>query len=134
MEVFERFNMGECSCVSTPLAKGIMDSDNTSIGLSDVPYNSLIGSLQYAAITTRPDITMVVSHLSRFHVEPSTKHWGAGKRVLRYLKGTIDVGLILGGQDSCKLTRYFDLDWANDTATRRSRTDYVFMMNGVALS
>ena len=134
LDILERFNMGECNNVSTPLAKGSMDSDSTSIVLSDVPYNSLIGSLQYAAITTRPDISMAVSHSSRFLAEPSTKHWEAGKRVLRYLKGTIDVGLVLGGQDSCKLTGYCDSDWASDTATRRSRTGYVFMMNGAAVS
>ena len=54
--------------------------------------------------------------------------------VLRYLKGTIDVGLVLGGQDFCTLAGYCASDWANDTATRRSRTGYVFMMNGADVS
>jgi hypothetical protein len=134
LDVLERFNMGECNSVGTPLAKGSTDSDGISIIQTDVPYNSLIGSLQYAAITTRPDISMAVSHLSRFLAQPSTKHWEAAKRVLRYLKGTIDVGLVLGGQGSCTLAGYCDSDWASDTATRRSRTGYVFMMNGAAVS
>ena len=111
-----------------------MDFDHTSIIQSDVPYNSLIGSLQYAAITTRPDISMAVSNLSRFLSEPNSKHWEAGKRVLRYLKGTIDLGLLLGGQDSCTLTGYCDSDWVSDTGTRRSRTGYVFIMNGCVVS
>jgi len=89
--------MGECNSVGTLLAKGSTDSDGISVIQTDVPYNSLIGSLQYAAITTRPDISMAVSHLSRFLAPPSTKHWEAAKRVLCYLKGTIDVGLVLGG-------------------------------------
>jgi hypothetical protein len=134
LDILERFNMGECNSVATPLAKGGTDSDGTSVIQSDVPYNSLIGSLQYAAITTRPDISMAVSHLSRFLTQPSTKHWEAGKRVLRYLKGTIDLGLVLGGQDSCIMTGYCDSDWASDTVTRRSRTGYVFTMNGGAVS
>jgi len=66
LDVLERFNMGECNSVSTPLAKKSMDSDNTSIARSDLPYNSLIGCLQYAVITTNPKISIAVSHLSRF--------------------------------------------------------------------
>ena len=54
--------------------------------------------------------------------------------MLRYLKGTIDVRLALGGQDCCKLTRYCDSDWASDTRTRSSHTGYVFTINGDAVS
>ena len=104
LDILERFNMGEYNSVGTPRVKGGMESDDTSIIQSDVPYNNLIGSLQYAAITTRPDINMTVSHLSRFLSESNSIHWEAGKRVLRYFKGTIDLGLVLGGQDSCTLT------------------------------
>ena len=50
------------------------------------------------------------------------------------MKGTIDVGLVLGGQDSYTLTGYCDSDLASYTATRRSRTGYVFMMSGVSVS
>ncbi len=50
------------------------------------------------------------------------------------MKGTIDVGLVLGGQDSYTLTGYCDSDSASNTATRRSRTGYVFMMSGVSVS
>jgi len=96
--------MGECNNVSTPPTKGGMDSDNTSIVLSVVPYNNMISSLQYAVITTRPGINMALPHLIRVLAQASTNHWEAGKRVLRYLKGTINVGLVLGVHDSCKLT------------------------------
>jgi hypothetical protein len=61
LDILECFNMGECNSVATPLTKGGTDSDGTSVIQSDVPYNSLIGSLQYAAITTRPDISMAIS-------------------------------------------------------------------------
>jgi hypothetical protein len=111
-----------------------MDSDNTSIIQLDVPYNSLIGNLQYATITTRPNISMTVSHLSRFLSKPNYRHWEAVKRVLRYLKGAIDLGLVLGGQDSCTLAGYCDSDWASDIETRRSRTGYIFIMNGCVVS
>ena len=126
--------MGECNSVSTPMVKGAIEFDGTSVIQINVPYNNLIGSLQYAAATTRPYIIMAMSHLSRFLAQLIFKHWEAGKKVLCYLKGTIDVGLVLGGQDSCTLIEYCDSDWASDSATRRSRTGYVFMMNGVAVS
>jgi hypothetical protein len=85
------------------MVKGHIDSDGAVVIQIDVPCNSLIGSLQYAASTTRPDISMSMPRLSRFLAQPSSKHWKAGKNVLRYLKGTIDVGHVLGGQYSCTL-------------------------------
>ena len=134
LDILERFKMGQCNSVSTPMVKEDADSDIASVNQVDVPYNNLIGSLQYAAVTTRSDISMAVSHLSCFLTQLSTNHWEACKRVMRYLKGTIDLGLVLGGQDSCILAGYCDSDWASDIATRRSRTCYVFMMNGAAVS
>jgi hypothetical protein len=96
--------MKDCNSVSAPMVKGDIDSNGASVIQIDVPYNNLIDNLQYAAVTTRPDINMAMSHLSRFVAQPSSKYWEAGKRVLHYLKGTIEVGLVLGGQDSCTLT------------------------------
>jgi hypothetical protein len=116
------------------MVKGNIDFDGAFVIQIDVPCNNLIGSLQYASITTRHDTSMAMSHLNRFLAQPSFKHWETGKRVLRYLNGTIDVGLVLGGQDSCTLTRYCDSDWASDTATRRTRTGFVFMVNGATVS
>jgi len=100
----EHFNMGECNPVGTPLVKDGIESHESSIIRSDLPYNNLIGSLQYAAIPTRPNIGMTMSHLNHFLCRPNSKHWEGGKRVLRYLKGTIELRLVFGGHDSCTLT------------------------------
>lgn len=59
-----------------------------------LPYRELVGSLMYLAISTRPDIAHVVSYLSQFNENFDKEHWAAGKRVLKYLKGTIDVEMM----------------------------------------
>ncbi len=60
-------------------------------------YCELVGSLLYVANTTRPDIAQVVGVLSRYRVSPTTSHWHEAVRVLRYLRGTKDLILVLGG-------------------------------------
>ena len=57
----------------------------------DVPYQELIGSLMYLAMWTRPDIAYPVSILSQFNTNYTWEHWHAAKRILRYLKGTINL-------------------------------------------
>ena len=136
LDMLDRFNMSECNAVSSPMVVGAINDtckDEDVVGNS-VPYQSLIGSLLYASVCTRPDISMAVSHLSRFMSKPSTVHWEQAKRVLRYLKGTADSGLVYGGANSIDLVGYSDADHAGDPLERRSRTGYVFLLNGCAVS
>ena len=62
---------GECTFVNTPMVKGDIDSDGASVIQIDLPYTILIGSLQYAAVMTRPDISMAMPHVSRSLAQPS---------------------------------------------------------------
>ena len=64
----------------------------------------------YAATSTRPDIAFAVSILSQFMKNPGRMHWEAVKDVMRYLKGTTDLKLTLGGKDR-GLEAYVDADW-----------------------
>src|SRR5260370_40638210 len=66
--------------------------------MAKVPYRKAIGSLMYASVATRPDISHAVSTLSRFLDNPGQSHWEAVKRVFRYLAGTRDLSLTYGGQ------------------------------------
>jgi len=59
-----------------------------------MPYASVVGSLTYAMVCTRPDLSQAVSMISRYMYDPSRGHWEAVKWVLRYIKGTMDVGLV----------------------------------------
>jgi len=65
-----------------------------------VPYRKLVGKLLYLAVATRPDIAYVVGVLCRFVENPGEAHWNAAKRVLRYLKGTVDMSLACSGSSS----------------------------------
>ena len=138
LDMLERFNMSNCKPVSTPMTVGALSEATASEVLSlspDVPNQSLIGSLLYASVSTRPDINMAVSHLSRYMARPSTAHWEQAKRVLRYLQGTLDWQLVYAAGDStATLTGYSDADFAGDADGRRSRTAFVFLLNGAVVS
>ena len=86
----------------------------------------------YATIETRADIGFAVTTLSRFNQNPMSKHIAAAKRVLRYLKGTIDYGITYGLEEG--LRGYTDADWATNEETRRSVGAYVFILYGGAIS
>ncbi|RWR98966.1 RxLR effector candidate protein-like protein, partial [Dinothrombium tinctorium] len=89
----------------------------------------------YAVVSTRPDITQAVGVLSRFVNDPKMKHWRSAKRVLRYLKGTINTKLRLGGKQSkINLYGYVDADWAGDQSDRRSTSGFVYTICGSVIS
>jgi hypothetical protein len=87
-------------------------------------------------VCTRPDIAFIVSTLSKYNNEPREIHWQAVKRVLRYIKGTKNCKLTLGGEDNKLVLRgYCDADWASsDKQGRRSVTGYVFLLGNGAIS
>jgi hypothetical protein len=138
LDVLERFNMVDCKPVGSPMEvdalSNCVETSTSKLPPGLVPYQSLIGSLLYASVSTRLDIAMAVSHLSRFMSDPSQSLWEQTKRVLRCLKGTAYSVLIYGGVSSSKLVGWSDSDYASDIGERRSRTGYVFMLNGAAVS
>ena len=102
-------------------------------------YGSVVGSVLYAALSTRPDISHAVSVLAQFVSAPLPQHWDAAMRVLRYLKGTAHLGLVFRGTgdltsgvnlDPC----YTDSDWGGDIDDRKSRSGVVCKLAGSAVS
>ncbi|XP_044575190.1 secreted RxLR effector protein 161-like [Cotesia glomerata] len=87
----------------------------------------------YLSVATRPDIAHSASVLSQFNEHPNEEHWGAAKRVLRYLKGTSKLGLVYQ-QPIGKIVGYTDADWGNDLTNSKSYTGYVFILEGAAIS
>jgi len=96
----------------------------------------------YLIVQTRPDIYFTVIVLSRFNQNPNTKYLTTAKRVLRYLRGTLEYGLTYGrsngngnsngyGHD---LTGFTDTDWAADEETRRSVGAYIYILYGGVIS
>jgi hypothetical protein len=80
--------------------------------MQDVPHQQGIGSLMYATTSTCPDTSFAVATLSQFMRNPRHAHWEATKCVLRYLKGTSEFRLTLGGSEA-RLEAYIDADWAS---------------------
>jgi hypothetical protein len=104
-------------------------------------YASLLGSLQYLAIATCPDIVYAMNRLAAYTANPSLQHYTAAKRVLRYVKGTKHYGITyhndatrhVGPSDSNLFYRFSDAAFAN-TDDKRSVSGYVFLANGGAIT
>jgi hypothetical protein len=139
-ETLSRFNMENCKGVTTPinpnekLSKEMCPkTEEEKKAVEMLPYQSLVGSLMYLAVSTRPDIAHAVSMLSQFNANFGEQHWRAAKRVLRYLKNTENLGLMFkkSGQE---LVGYADADWGASIDDRRSYTGYVFNFANAAVS
>jgi len=104
--------------------------------MTHVPYANAVGSLMYAMVCTRPDLSQAVSMVSRYMHDPGQGHWEAVKWILRYIKGTVDVGLVFEkdntGKQEC--IGYVDSDYAGDLDKRRSTTGYVFTFSQAPVS
>ena len=129
-EVLVKFGMDQSKPVATPLEAGATYFKTTEEDKAfDVrKYQQAIGSLTYAAICTRPDISAAVGVMSQFMANPNETHWSGVKRILRYLRGTTDFGLVYDGKSSVNLVGFSDADWAGDVNTRRSTSGYVFQL------
>lgn len=135
-ELLERFGMTDAKPVCTPIETGsslCKTEGGTSEEDAKLPYRELVGALNYLAMATRPDISFVVSHLGQFNNCFNNAHWTAAKRVLRYLKGTIDLCIRYRPSNE-KLKGYVDADWGNNLDDRRSFTGFVFCLNGGPVS
>ena len=106
--------------------------------MSRVPYASVVDSLMYAMVCTRPNIAHAVGVLSRFMSNPGKEHWTVVKRVFKYLRGTSDYGLCYQGRPGLEsvleIRGFVDADWVGDLDQRRSTSGYVFSLFGGAVS
>ena len=89
-------------------------------------YMSLVGKLNYLSVVSRPDLRFVVSSLSQVLKNPSPEHWPLAKKVLRYLKGSLDLGLCFKSPKELKLVEFCNSDSGGDPNDRRSISDCCF--------
>ena len=96
MKILRRFDMENCTPVYTPLPPSTNYTPaNDDETFEDVTkYRAAIGSLMFAEVATRPDITHATNILAQFNGAPAQKHWNAVKHIFRYLKGSIDNGIL----------------------------------------
>ena len=102
------------------------------------PYRSLVGSLLYANVCARPDISFALSTLATHNADPRMMHWNALVDLLRYLRDTQDFKITYGRLSSTEtkniISIYADADFAMDVIGRKSRTGYVIFLNGGAIA
>ncbi|KAL0378046.1 UNVERIFIED_CONTAM: Retrovirus-related Pol polyprotein from transposon TNT 1-94 [Sesamum radiatum] len=126
--LLKKFKMESCKTVTTPLVTGEKyKKEDGSEKVDGSIYRSLIGSLLYLT-ATRPDIMFATSLLSRFMQSPSQVHYGAAKRILRYLQGTKDFGIWYKSTNDAKLVGYTDSDWAGSADDMKSTSGYTFSL------
>ena len=101
--------------------------------MQNIPYASTVGSLMYALVYTRPDITFVVGMLGRYQSNPGMDHQRAAKKVMRYLKGTKNYMLMYKQTDNLKVVGYSNSDFARCVDLRKSTSGYSFMFAGGAV-
>ena len=134
-----KYEMEGASTMSTPRVKDRVNDDNETCDLNDLlpednNYRNITGSVMYAALATRPDIAEAVSVLTRSMQKPTVRNLIAAKRVIRYLKGTSERGLLFSSKGNEDLVVYADADWAGDREGCRSTSGWVVMLQGAAVS
>nr|GEW03182.1 peroxidase 24-like [Tanacetum cinerariifolium] len=142
-KVLKKFNMSSCKPVPTALAPHFKlsshecpKSEEDKEDMSRVPYSSAVGSLMYVMVCTRLDLAHVVSVVSRYMHNTGKMHWEAVKCILRYLKGTSNIGLSFekGRASPNGVVGYVDSDYAGDLDARKSLSSYIFSHCGSAIS
>ena len=148
--LLDKFQMANARPVLTPMDSAAKSLEPTTPGSSSTKteevdntlYRSIVGSLAYAATGTRPDLSYTITYLSQFLEPRSTKpeHMTAAKRVLKYLRKTIDWDLLYPHIESGQavhqyaLEGYVDSSWGACPLTRRSHMGYIFRIGGCTIS
>lgn len=115
----EEYGLEDGKTTGTPMQANIKlikatQEESAQFKEKGLDYRSAIGSLNYLSQCTRPDITYVVGKLLQFLENPNDSHWMAFKRVVRYLKGTQDWGILYHADGGHEVTGYVDSSWAED--------------------
>jgi hypothetical protein len=135
-DILKRFNMVNCNPANTPMeTASSLNEDNEGKSVNSTHYKQIVGSLRYAC-NSRPDICHSVGIVSRFMQSPKLSHMQAVKRILRYLQGTIDYGVLYtkAEEDQKRLIGYCDSDWSGDKVERKSTMGYVFTLFNCPIS
>ena len=124
VDLLQRAGMSECHPTATPV-----DARSKLSGIDGAPvadpseYRSLAGALQYLTLT-RPDLAYAVQQVCLFMHDPREPHLALVKRILRYVKGSLSAGLLLGAGAVDQIIAYSDADWAGCPDTRRSTSGF----------
>jgi hypothetical protein len=128
LDILKRAVMTDCKPCSTPVdLKVKLAADSGPLVWHPSQFRSIAGALQYLTFT-RPDIAYAVQQVCLHMHNPRESHLTAMKRILCYLRGTSDYGLLLRRSRSTDLVVYTDADWAGCPDTRRSTSGYAVFL------
>lgn len=134
MDVLRRFGMEESNEVLNPIVPGFKISrDENGIEVDAIFYKQIVGSLMYLT-TTRPDLMYSVSLISIYMTQPTELHLMAAKRVLRYVKGTLNFGVFYKKEGNKDLAAFTYSDYAGCLEDRKSTSGYVFLLSSGAVA
>ncbi|GJX81773.1 retrovirus-related pol polyprotein from transposon TNT 1-94 [Tanacetum coccineum] len=120
LEILKKHNMDNYHSIGTPLAtKPKLDVDLSGEPVDQSDYRSKIGSLMYLT-SSRPDLVQAVCYCARYQARPTQKHLKEVKRIFKYLKGTINMGLWYPKDSGFELTAFSDADHAGCLDTQKS--------------
>ncbi|KAK1628251.1 hypothetical protein QYE76_002566 [Lolium multiflorum] len=123
-ELLDRAGMLNCKPAATPVdTKSKLSATDGSLATDASSYRSIVGALQYVTLT-RPELQYAVQQVCLHMHAPRDPHWAAVKRILRYIRGTMDFGLSLHASTATDIVAYSDADWAGCPDTRRSTSGY----------
>ncbi|XP_022153320.1 uncharacterized protein LOC111020844 [Momordica charantia] len=130
MDLLVKARMAEAHAISTPMVSGPLLSARQGDKFVDVhQYRGIVGALQYATLT-RPNISFSINKACQSMHSPTLVHWQLVKRILRYLKGIVDHGLLLSKPSQFSLHGYVDVDWASDPDDRKSTSGFCVFFGG----
>nr|GEV49536.1 retrovirus-related Pol polyprotein from transposon TNT 1-94 [Tanacetum cinerariifolium] len=128
---FDRLDHGMTSCdnVGTPMATKHLDADLSGTPVDQTKYHSMVRELMYLT-SSRPDIMHATCYCARYQAKPNEKHLTAVKRIFRYLKDTIHMGLWYPKDTSFELTAFSDSDHAGCLDSRKSTSGGIQFLGG----
>jgi hypothetical protein len=128
IDILERAGMSDCKPCSTPVdTQAKLSEDDGPPVANATSYRSLTGALQYLTFS-RPDIAYAVQQVCLHMHTPREPHLIALKRIMRYLRGSLDYGLLLRPSLTSELVVYTDADWAGCPDMRRSTSGYAMFL------
>jgi len=109
--IVKKFGLDNASHKSSPATTHLkLSKDENGVAVDQSLYRSMIGSLLYLT-TSRPDITFVVGVCARYQAEPKMSHLIQVKRILKYINGTTNYGILYSHSENSRLIGYCDADW-----------------------
>ena len=142
-QILQKFGFQESSPEASPTTAVALDTstpttDEEKAEMVDIPFRNALGCLLWLTTNTRPDIAFAVHQVARRAADPSPEAWRAIKRILRYLKGTPNLGITFRRSNNSKskeerdvMICLSDTDWAGDTTRHTTASSQVYLWGAI---